>query len=262
VERLSDEELEQRVLEGLVVELELFGGSAESASVIRNEGVIASLSPATPERSIFNSVYAPDPDDLPAAIDELEAMYEAAGVRAWTVWLPGGHRLGAELLEPRGHVHDGSPRSMALELGDLVTPSRELPAGVDLIGGDVREVAAINDRAYGLGRGAWASAMTRPPDLPVTWAVASLDGEPVACAGAIDSGDDDVCITAVGTVPELKGNGLAGHLIAALLTEARERGVRTGSLQASRAGAPVYERLGFRDVGCTDLWEKRAASPT
>ncbi len=183
-------------------------------------------------------------------------MYAAAGVHAWTVWLPGGHRLGPELLEPRGHVYDGSPRSMALELDDLVPPARELLGGVSLIGGDAREVAAINDRAYGLGEGAWASALTRPPSVTVHWAVASLDGEAVACAGGIDAGDD-ICITAVGTIPELKGNGLAGHLLHALLTEAAGRGVRTGSLQASRAGAPVYARLGFRDVGCTDLWEKR-----
>ena len=254
--RLSDAELEQRVLDGLEVEIELFGASSESGSVLRDGGLIASISPATPERSIFNSVYATDPEDLPAAIDELEDRYAAAGVRAWTVWLPGGHRLGPDLLEPRGHAHDGSPRSMALEIEDLVPPQRPLPAGVDLLGGDVREIAAINDRAYDLHR-AWTAALTRPSGLSVQWAVAVLDGEPVAGAGAIDSGDGDVCITAVGTVPELKGNGLAGHLIAALLTEARGRGIRTASLQASKAGAPVYERLGFRDVGWVDLWEKR-----
>ena len=259
--RLSDAELAQRVLDGLLVEVELFGASSESGSVFRDGGLIASVSPATPERSIFNSVYASDPEVLPTAIDDLEARYEAAGVRAWTVWLPGGHHLGPELLARRGHAHDGAPRSMALELAELVPPRRALPAGVTLLGGDVREVAAINDRAYGLDR-AWTAALTRPSGLRVQWAVAALDGEPVACAGAIDSGDDDVCITAVGTVPEMKGNGLAGHLITALLTDAGQRGVRTASLQASRAGATVYERLGFRDVGWVDLWEKRSEGAT
>jgi GNAT superfamily N-acetyltransferase len=256
--RLSDADLAQRVLDGLLVEVELFGASSESGSVHRAGGLVSAVAPAAPERSIFNSVYATDPGELPAAIDEIEERYAAAGVRAWTVWLPGGNRLGPELLEPRGHVHDGSPRSMGLELDYLVPPERPLPSGVELLGGDVREVAAINDRAYELGPGAWRSALTRPSGLAVQWAVAALDGEPVACAGAIDSGEDDVCITAVGTVPELKGNGLAGHLITALLTEAQGRGIRTATLQASKAGAPVYERLGFRDVGCTDLWEKRA----
>lgn len=255
---LTDAELERRVLDGLEAELELFGSGAESARVVRRDGLIASVSPATPERSIFNSVYAADRDALPDALGEIERMYEEASVRAWLIWLRGDDELGPELLEPRGYSHDGSPRSMALELSRLREPARPLPEGVTILGGDVREVAAINDRAYGLGPGAWASALTRPPAAPCRWLVTAAGGEPVACAGAIDVGDD-ACITAVGTVPEWKGNGLAGHLIAALLREAAERGARTGSLQASKAGAPVYERLGFEEVGHTDLWEKRTA---
>ena len=31
----------------------------------------------------------------------------------------------------------------------------------------------------------------------------------------------------------------------------------TGSLQASKAGAPLYERLGFSDFGFFELWERR-----
>lgn len=260
MKRLSDDELERRVLAGLTAEIELFGSGADSSRVLRLPGLIASISPATPDRSIFNSVYAEDPGALADSIDELEATYADAGVRAWTVWLPDGHRVGRELLEPRGHAYDGSPRSMALELDDLLEPAGELPGGVSLLGGNVREAALINDRAYGLGPGAWASAMTRAPNVPVRWAVAVWDGEPVACAAALDVGDD-ASITAVGTVPERKGNGLAGRLIHALLTEAADRGARTGSLQASRAGAPVYTRLGFRDLGCTDLWERRTSDP-
>ena len=39
------------------------------------------LSPATPERSIFNSVFAEDPQSLAASIDELDAAYAREGVR-------------------------------------------------------------------------------------------------------------------------------------------------------------------------------------
>jgi len=31
----------------------------------------------------------------------------------------------------------------------------------------------------------------------------------------------------------------------------------TASLQATRAGAPLYERLGFADYGFVEMWERR-----
>src|SRR5215203_1964089 len=95
---LSDSELEGRVLASLPAELELFGSSSPSASVLRLGRVIASVSPATPARSLFNSVYAEDPDDVEPVLGELEAAYEDAGITAWTVWVPAGHRLGSEVL--------------------------------------------------------------------------------------------------------------------------------------------------------------------
>ena len=256
---LPDEELERRVRAGLPAELELFGSCSRSARVVRLDGVIASVSPATPDRSLFNSVYATEPAALAAAIDELEAGYEEAGVRAWTVWLPAGDPLGPGLLADRGHALDGDPRSMGLELRDLRPPARELPGGVELRAGDLAEIGAVNDAAYELDR-EWGAALTGEPSIEVHWAVAAEGVEAIACAGVIDVGDD-ACVTAVATLPDRRGGGLASALIARLLAAAAERGMRTASLQASRAGAPVYARLGFRDVGCTEMWEKRRERP-
>lgn len=42
-----------------------------------------------------------------------------------------------------------------------------------------------------------------------------------------------------------------------LLAEARSGGLSSASLQASRAGAPLYERIGFRDLGFIEMWEMR-----
>jgi hypothetical protein len=39
--------------------------------------------------------------------------------------------------------------------------------------------------------------------------------------------------------------------------EARAGGSLTASLQATKAGAPIYERLGFRDFGFIEMWELR-----
>jgi GNAT superfamily N-acetyltransferase len=68
---------------------------------------------------------------------------------------------------------------------------------------------------------------------------------------------DDCLIACVATVSEARGKGLASRLILQALVDARERGCTTTTLQASRAGAPVYERLGYRDYGALQMWEHR-----
>jgi hypothetical protein len=40
--------------------------------------------------------------------------------------------------------------------------------------------------------------------------------------------------------------------------DARERGRRTSTLQATKLGAPIYERVGFADLGALQMWEKRS----
>jgi GNAT superfamily N-acetyltransferase len=250
------EDIHRRAIDGLDVELQLFGSCSEACSLIRTEGVVASICPPTPERSLFNSVYATGPEVLEAAIDELATAYAEAGIRAWTVWVPDYDRRSAELLAGRGHVLDGSPRTMGLDLADLRPPERPLPGDVELVPGEIGAIGSINDRAYGIEVPAWAVAMEREPDLPLDSLIATIEGEPVACAIVLDH-HGDAAVTAVATLPEHRGKGLAGWIITELLGSARERGLSSGSLQASRAGAPVYERLGFADAGFIELWERR-----
>ena len=44
----------------------------------------------------------------------------------------------------------------------------------------------------------------------------------------------------------------------AALHEARGAGCESASLQSTAMGQPVYARLGFRDFGTIQMWEKRA----
>lgn len=256
VAAFSDSELARRVHVGIAAEVELFGSSSPSGRVIRRDGVVASVSPAVPDRSIFNCVTALDPAAIEPLLGELDAAYAEAGVRAWTVWIAPGHRLGREVLANRGHVLDAEPRTMGIELAGFEPSPRALPDGVELRPArHLAEVGEINDAAYGL-EGAWAAAFEGEPKPGSFWLVADDGSGGIACAAAIDI-DDDACVTAVATRPEHQGAGLSAAILGRLLVDARERGIRTASLQASKLGAPVYTRLGFRDVGCTEMWEKR-----
>jgi predicted acetyltransferase len=64
-------------------------------------------------------------------------------------------------------------------------------------------------------------------------------------------------VTLVATIPEARGRGLAGTLLGHALADARERGLETSSLVATKAGRPLYERLGYRGVGAVEMWERR-----
>jgi GNAT superfamily N-acetyltransferase len=250
---IEESELRRRAIEGLRDEVEAFGSGHPEAQLIRREGLLATLVAATPERSLFNSVYYEDAEALFGELDALKQLYEEAGVRAWTVWVPDEDRETARRLAARGHLLDASPRAMALDLAELA-PAPPTPAGVEMRRGDAATCAALNDRAYGYGPDGFRTALAG--ETTIRWYVAWAGEEPVSCIGGIAIGDD-VCITGVATPPEHRGRGIAGWLLCSALDESRRTGMATSSLQATKAGAPLYERLGFLDLGYIEMWELR-----
>jgi hypothetical protein len=42
------------------------------------------------------------------------------------------------------------------------------------------------------------------------------------------------------------------------LLGASERGCETSTLQATKMGKPIYERMGYRDLGPLHMWERRS----
>ena len=42
------------------------------------------------------------------------------------------------------------------------------------------------------------------------------------------------------------------------LIDARERGLTVSSLQATKMGYPIYERLGYEPICKLEMWERRA----
>ena len=221
--------------------------------LIRRPGLLAAIVPSSPQRSFFNSVFYSDPLTLSAEIEALAEAYASSGVGAWTVWVPDEDRDSARMLAARGHVLDASPRAMAMELSDL-GPEPSAPEGVEPGPIDASTSAGLNDRAYGFGPDGFAVGIAG--ETSIHWHGAFAGDEPLGCVGTIAIGDDCL-ITGVATPPEHRGRGIASWLVHRALAAAREQGMTTASLQASSAGASIYERLGFRDLGFLEMWELR-----
>jgi len=225
-------------------------------SVWGQGGVAATIVPKAPDRSIFNSVFYEDAEELLASLDAIGEAYERAGVRAWTVWVPEADTAAAAGLERAGHSFDGSPRYMGMPLGDLREP--EGGQGFEITEReDYGELARINEIAYGYPPGDYVAVAEAPmPGIRIYFA--ELDGEPVSTMGVWPRGADAVAVW-VATLPEARNRGIARRLMAHGLRNAREDGYETTTLQSSALGRPVYERLGYRDFGAGHLWEKRRA---
>jgi GNAT superfamily N-acetyltransferase len=232
----------------------LIGRSSEGAHVIELDGVMGSVCPRVPERSLPNSVVYESQEALVAALPELARRYDEACIDAWTVWTPEHDTDAAAALEEAGHALDADPAGMTMALANLAEPEAELDhrTGDDL----TPVVASINDRAYPFEGTPFSDFTAGQPPGVMRDYVAYLDGEPVA-ALAILPVDGDASVWDVATLPEARGRGLAGRLLHRALWDARSEGCDMSSLQATKLGEPVYERLGYRSHGALQMWERR-----
>jgi ribosomal protein S18 acetylase RimI-like enzyme len=227
--------------------------SSDGGRSVELPGVIAGVAPAVPERSLPNSVVYESEDALEAALDRLAALYDEAGIQAWTVWVPEYHERARELLSRAGHELDASPTAMIADLADAEPPRAGDPLP------DARptreEIGRVNDRAYGTGD-AFQRLMGEGPADPDRTYVARLGGEAAATV-LTHYHDGDCSVWWVATAPEARGRGLASGLMRRALAEARRRGCDVSTLQATTLGRPVYERLGYRSLGTIEMWERR-----
>jgi predicted GNAT family acetyltransferase len=235
--------------------LQLVARASDGARLLEREGVLAAVVPACPERAVINSVVYEEPGALADAYDAIAAEY--AEIRAnWTVWVHPGEREAAELLAGRGHTLDAEPEAMGRELRGIERPpDGALSDWTD--GGRLADLAAINDRSYEFGTDSFSRALARIPDGAAHIYTASEAGEPVACAMTVDC-DRNADVEWVAVVPEARGHGLSGKLIAHALVDATERGAKTTTLVATTLGRPVYDRLGYSPLGAFQMWERSA----
>jgi GNAT superfamily N-acetyltransferase len=256
---MDDAALHARLLGSLRSSAALIGRGTQANTTLELDDLSAAIAPATPDRSIMNSVAYEQTDALEAALTDLAHAYAEEGVSAWTVWTPESDSRAIGVLEAAGHKLDASPRAMAIELADL-GPAPSEPSWTPEW--DLDAAGLVNDRAWGDADGMWASVLG---DLPegsgYLYLVRDDAGKPQTMVLMHDHEDDCVFWFAA-TVPDARGRGHVTGLLHRALRDARDRGCRTSTTQASPMGAPIYARLGYRDLGALHLYERRKPRTT
>ncbi len=227
--------------------------SASDGRCLELDGVLAGITPAVPERSLPNSVLYSSEDALIAALPQLEEAYDSAGVQVWTVWVPEHHDRARRALAAAGHVLDATPTAMIAWL-DEVEPPRPGDAIPDT-SPSLRDLGVINDLAYGTGD-AFQRILGEGAADPRFNYIGVEDGRAVASVVSQDHGSD-TSIWWVAAAPAVRGRGIVSGLMRRALADGRARGSEVSTLQATKLGRPVYERLGYRPFGTLEMWERR-----
>jgi len=160
-------------------------------------------------------------------------------------------------LDPAAEI---AAESLGLKYTDSIPGMALDPIPVD--GGrdadlDIREVmddaafsdfAAVTAASFDLGE---SGPQLLPPVMRTVtnthWYVGYKDGEPVA-ASSLERFDDVAGINFIGTLAAHRGRGYGEAMTWRVVNRGKEEGCELAVLQASEAGQPVYERMGFRTV--------------
>jgi GNAT superfamily N-acetyltransferase len=248
---MPDADLVTRAAEANAASFVAIAAASAGGRTMEEPGVRAIATPAAPERPLFNAAFGLEPGALAQAYDRVAAFYADADVPRWTAFVDPADSESVTALAGNGHELDAEPRMMLASAEDVAGSE----ARIELDPAPTPEtIAALNDRVYGYP-GSFARTLRSLAGLDAC--VAVVDSEPVACALSHDEAGD--ChITLVATLPAHRRQGIASGLIRRLVRRGRERGCATTSLVATRAGVPVYERLGYRDLGHVQMWERPA----
>ena len=191
---MDDQTLFDRQYASLREFCRLLGSAAPGARVVELDGVLAAVVPATPDRSVMNSVVYEDAGRLERALPELAAAYEAAGVRAWTVWVPHDDAEAAGFWTGPGTC--STPTRRRWHGAERLEAPRPDDLDLDPDAGSAT-VARLNDLAYAYG----GDHFERPCAPPVAALLRRADRRaPGGCATGHDH-DGDFWVTLVATLP-------------------------------------------------------------
>jgi GNAT superfamily N-acetyltransferase len=259
-QHLDDATLDARARHSFVTLVRTFGAGNPSSSIVELPGGVRGCCvPSSPRLPLLNASCFEDPVALPEQLPELARRYAVAGVTAWSVWVFPGQRapqLDATLVEH--NLGPGPPQElmgMALSEGAL---AGDAPTSGFTLTSECswHELARTNELAYGHPPGEYAAVMAPgPAEAPVHRVVArENDTDAVAACAFFVEDRPNAVVGWVATVPSARRRGLAGAVMREGMRRVLAAGCSTVTLDATPAGVPVYERLGFRRLGTIGTW--------
>lgn len=230
-------------------------GRAPGARVIEHDGALSSVVPAIPMAALFNStIYdRARPETLDAALTSTEDEYLDAHVTSGA-WILDGDAAGQRIAVEHDMKLDSQPRAMGAELSSI-----DLSADDSSVveRWDMPEAARLNELGYGVPAGLFKVVGEVDQPSGARCFIAEADGDAVASVVSF-ANREDCGIFWVATDPARQGQGHAKAAMTAALKAAVADGFQTTTLQSSKAGEPLYARLGYEDLGRTvNLWRKR-----
>ena len=155
------------------------------------------------------------------------------------------------MVAPRRLAEEGAPADARLR---WVRPDADLA--------DFRRVVQAGFADSDEEREVVATVFGRPESLggKSAAAVVSVDGVDAAAAMVLVL-DEAAVVGWVATVPDHRRRGLGAFVTRAVTNKGFDLGASFATLQASRMGHGVYERLGYRDVATYRVWLPPGWSP-
>jgi GNAT superfamily N-acetyltransferase len=228
--------------------LSLFAATSKGSEVLETQEFV--LVNSKVPVAAFNTAYLKRPDyKLARALERTQQYYARAG-------LPFRVHVRAPSADVRGELalrgFTPAPPLPSMLLASDARLSCEVPTlSVRRVEdaqtlADLQRVAFTSfDYPLAAASAALTDALLAMPH--VAFFVGYLDGQPVCCSGLVYT-HEVAGIYWVGTLAAQRKLGLGAAITAHAAAEARHRGFARICLQATELGAPVYQRLGFREI--------------